>query len=91
MSMLKLSVVCLSCVCSNQHGICGVWNAEMVAAFEIGALSSVLEKLKRRPTSVVVITFALHAKGREFEPHVDQFFVFFVCFLVTLRFELSFR
>lgn len=37
----------------------------------------VLEKAKRRPTSVVVITFALHAKGREFEPHVDQFFVFF--------------
>ena len=30
------------------------------------------------PTSVVVITFALHAKGREFEPHVDQFFLFVV-------------
>lgn len=52
----------------------------MVAAFEIGALSSVLEKLKRRPTSVVVITFALHAKGREFEPHVDHFFGFLCVF-----------
>lgn len=47
--------------------------------FEIGALSTVLEERKRRPTSVVVITFALHAKGREFEPHVDQFFNFYLC------------
>lgn len=33
-------------------------------------------KGKQWPTSVVVITFALHAKGREFEPHVDQLFPF---------------
>lgn len=31
--------------------------------------------INRWPTSVVVITFALHAKGPEFEPQVDQFFI----------------
>ena len=36
------------------------------------------------PTSVVVITFALHAKGREFEPHVDQFFSFFVIVITNI-------
>lgn len=55
---------------------------EMVEDLKNGALSTILQKLERRPTSVVVITFALHAKGREFEPHVDQFFVFFLCFLL---------
>ena len=54
----------------------------MVEDLKNGALSTILQKLERRPTSVVVITFALHAKGREFEPHVDQFFVFFLCFLL---------
>ena len=41
----------------------------------------IFAKIKRRPTSVVVITFALHAKGREFEPHVDQFFAFRFAYL----------
>ena len=50
----------------------------MVEDLKNGALSTILQKLERRPTSVVVITFALHAKGREFEPHVDHF-LFFSC------------
>ena len=56
----------------------------MVEDLKNGALSTILQKLERRPTSVVVITFALHAKGREFEPHVDQFFVFLLVFSIDI-------
>ena len=38
-----------------------------------GSQRNKISQLIRRPTSVVVITFALHAKGPEFEPQVDQF------------------